>query len=764
MKKANKRVHLFPVPEKMKYAEVIVPLPLENTYIYSIPAEIQPVVRIYCRVKVPFGKNRYYTAIVKEIHDSLPEEPSFECKDISAVLDKNPVIFPRQMQFWEWTASYYVCKTGDVYKAAVPSGLNQGNYTPKKETCIRLTAVCRNEEVLNAIFSSLKQARKQERLLLFYCDLALPFHPELSKEVSKKELLTKSGESNAVLEGLIKRGILENYEKIVSRIQQQSGNCQALNTLTETQHKAFTGIQAVFRTKPVCLLHGVSSSGKTEIYTHLITETLQQGTHVLYLLPEIAITDRITERLARIFGDRLLVYHSGISDNIRVEIWNRLLYAKESMVVVGVRSSLFLPFANLGLVIVDDEHDSSYRQHDPAPRYHARNAAIMLAHIHGAKTLLGSATPSLESCYNARSGKYGLVTLKERYGKTQESLIRLVNVKDLKRRKIMKETLFSPLLKEKIEEALKNDEQVVLFQNRRGFAPVMECKSCGYVVRCVDCDVSLTFHKHLNRLICHYCGYSMSPPSHCPSCKSAEIKLMGFGTEKVEEEIKSLFPGIKTERLDLDTARTRSAYERILNDFEKGKTKILIGTQMLNKGLEFPNVSVAGIVNADTLMNTPDFRAHERAFQLMMQVGGYAGRIDKQGTVVIQTSNPEHPLMQAVEKFDYERMALEQLSERKMFRYPPYFRLIVLVLRCHDEQILEQISVRYAEILYDELGDRVLPPFSPLQHRMYVRQIMLKLETALPVAQVRTVLEKANRTMQTVPGFKKIALHYEVDN
>ena len=750
----------------MKYAEVILPLPLENTYMYRIPAEIEPFVRVYSQVTVPLGKNRYYAAIVKEIVDSIPEI-SFECKEIDAVLNGTPVIYPQQMQLWKWISSYYLCKTGEVYKAAIPPGLNRKQYIPKKETFIRLSAVCCNEEVMHAIFSSLKRAKQQDRLLLFYVDMAQPFQPEFKREISKKELLKESGESISVLDGLIKRGILECYEKEVSRIQKQNRNIQNLNTLRDVQQNAFAEIQAVFRTKAVCLLHGFSSCGKTEIYTHLISETLQRGKQVLVLLPEIALTNRITERLAQLFGDSLLSYHSGVSDNIRVEIWNSLLHAKEPMVIVGVRSSVFLPFKHLGLIIVDEEHDSSYWQQDPSPRYHARNTAIMLAHIHGAKTLLGSATPSLESYHNAISGKYGLVRLMDPYDNTKIPLVRLENVKELRRRKIMKDSLFSPFLKEKMDQALKRDEQVVLFQNRRGFAMVMACKSCGYVVRCADCDVSLTYHKHKNRLVCHYCGSFSSPLSECPACMGEEIKLMGFGTEKVVEEIEALFPGVQTSRLDLDTARTGSAYERILKDFEQGKSKILIGTQMLAKGLDCNKAGVVGILNADSLMNVPDFRAHERAFQLIMQVSSCAGLRHQQGIVVIQTSNPEHPLMQAIQTFDFKQMAELQLSERKTFRYPPYFRLITLVLRCSDEQMLDQIAVRYAEILYADFGERVSPPFSPPVNRVqmfYMRHILLKFETSMPVNYVRTVLEQANRQMLSVSGFRKVVVHYEVDN
>ena len=761
---------MFPIPEKMSYAEVIVPLPLENTYTYRIPAEMEPFVRVHCLVTVPFGKKRHYTAIVKAIHDHLPDS-SFECKNIEAVLDENPVIYPLQMQFWDWIASYYLCKTGDVYKAAVPPGLlnkdQKKRFSPQKETFIRLTAAYGREEAMATAFGNLQRAKQQEQLLLTYVDLARPFCQGQTREVSKKELLKKSGTNTTALAGLIHRGILEAYEKETGRIQPTVGDCLALNALTEAQQTAFDGIQAVFRTKSVCLLHGVASCGKTEIYIRLIRETLQQGSHVLYLLPEIAITKRVTARLTRIFGDRLLVYHSGFSDHKRVEVWNRLLHANESMVVAGVRSSVFLPFAHLGLVIVDEEHDASYRQQDPAPRYHARNAAIMLAHSHGARTLLGSATPSLESYYNAKSEKYGLVTLNVRHENTPDPLISLIDVKELKRKKIMKETLFSPLLKASMEEALKRNEQVVLFQNRRGFAMVMECKSCGHVVRCIDCDVSLTCHKKLNRLVCHYCGYSVPFPSFCPSCRGNEMKLAGFGTERVEEEIAALFPDVPANRLDLDTARTRSAFERILAGFEKGESKILVGTQMLTKGLDCKQVGVVGVLNVDNLMNVPDFRAHERAFQLMMQVISCAGQRHRRGTVVIQTSQPDHPLIQAIRTFDYERMAYAQLSERKMFRYPPYYRLIVLVLRCNDEHILEQISTRYVETLHEKLGEQVLPPFTPPLNRvqtLFVRHIMLKLETSLPVVQARSILEYANRKMQSFPEFKQVILHYEVDN
>ncbi|MDR3268455.1 MAG: primosomal protein N' [Tannerella sp.] len=818
----------------MKYAEVILPLPLENTYTYRVPAAMEASVQVNFRVIVPFGTKRYYTAVIKEIHERVPDTP-YALKEIFALLDTAPVLSPRQMAFWEWMASYYLCRLGDVYKAAVPSGLKlesetvvtcyddaeaqaplpakeqavldafgktlrltvsalekktglhnlipvltslmkQGfvtvseelrrGFVPKTETCLRLAPAYGREEDLTPVFAQLQRAKQQEKLLLSFLELAQPFLPASSGEISKKKLLPAAGVNASVLDGLLKRGILTVCEKAVSPAPLSVEALQPLHALTAAQQTACDEIQAAFATKSVCLLHGVPSCGKTEIYLHVALDTLRQGRHVLYLLPEIAITTQITERLAQTLGDRLLVYHSGFSDHERVEVWNRMLQAPRPVLVLGVRSSLFLPFTDLGLVIVDEEQEPSYKQQDPAPRYHARNAAIMLASMHGAKTLLGSATPSLDSFQNARMGKYGLVTLKTRYGTGLTPQIHLVDVKDLRRRKIMKTTLFSPLLKEKIDEALLHDEQVILFQNRRGFAPMMECKACSQVLHCVRCDVSLTYHKQAHRLVCHYCGYSIPLPSHCPLCGGGEMKLIGFGTEQIEEEIAALFPGVKTGRLDLDTARTRKAYAQILADFEQGKTRMLIGTQMLSKGLDFDRVSVVGILNADSLMNFPDFRAHERAFQLMMQVSGRAGRRDKQGVVVIQTSQPEHPLLQMVQAYDYEGMARAQLSERHLFRYPPYFRMITLVLRSRNEAVLERFSASYAGLLQDALDMCVYGPFAPPVNRvqtLHIRRIVLKLERSMTIASVRNLLDNARRQMQSDTESKQVWVHYDVD-
>jgi len=787
-----------------------------------------------CRVIVHFGKKRYYTAIVMTVHEREPVG-QYETKEIYALLDATPILRRPQLRFWQWISTYYLCSLGDVYKAALPSGLKlesetavtynedfeaemplrpneqsvldafagvmkltvselekktgirnvmpiiaslmargavlvseelKKGFVPKKQTFIRLSEAFHNEEKLQIAFEELKRAKKQELLLISFLDLSHTLNPSLAKEVSKKELLEYTGYASSVLDGLLKRGVLESYEKEIGRLQVPVCRLQALSPLSPAQETAYDSIHESFKSKDVCLLHGVTSSGKTEIYVRMISDALKLGRQVLYLLPEIAITTQITERLAKLFGDKLLVYHSKFSDNERVEIWNKLLHSQEPMVVLGVRSSLFLPFKDLGLIIVDEEHEPSYKQQEPAPRYHARNAAIVLANMHGAKTLLGSATPSIDSYYNATNDKYGLVELNTRYGECLMPEIIPVDIKELRRKKIMKDTLFSPLLIQKIETALDQHEQIILFQNRRGFAPIIECKQCGWIPHCEHCDVSLTYHKFKNQLVCHYCGYTQFAPSQCPSCHGTELRMLGFGTEKVEEEIASLFPKAKAERLDFDTARTRTMYERILSDFEKGKTQILIGTQMLSKGLDFGNVSVVGILNADSLMNFPDFRAHERAYQLLVQVSGRAGRRDKRGTVILQTSQPEHPIIHMVREFDYKGMVSLQLSERSIFRYPPYYRLIVLVLRSRNEAVLRDLSTLYADKLRVRLGDRVLGPVTPVVTRiqtLHIRQIVLKLEVAAAIAPIRELLDMVYKEMQTHLSFKQLIIHYDVD-
>lgn len=748
----------------MKYADVILPLPLGDCYTYRVPAEMEDAVAVGCRVVVPFGKTRRYTAIVTEVHSRAPKG-DVRVKEILSLPDEAPVLRCPQLDFWKWIASYYICSLGDVYRAALPSAL-KNDFKPKTETFIRLSPEYADEERLQKLFASFKRAKKQEEALLCFLGLSNALDPTMRREVSRKELLKQSSCTPAVLKKLLGTGVLECYEKEIGRLQRMQLPQQPLNSLSAAQKKVYDDIREAFRSKDVCLLHGVTSSGKTEIYARLIDEVLKRGGQVLYLLPEIALSTQITERLARLFGSKLLVYHSGFSDNERAEVWNRLLESDAPMVVLGVRSSVFLPFSRLGLVIVDEEHENTYKQQDPAPRYHARNAAIVLAGMHGAKTLLGSATPSIDSYYNAMTGKYGLVQLATRFGDCLMPEIITADIKELRRKKIMKDTLFSPLLVEKMNAALACGEQVILFHNRRGFAPMIECRSCGWVPRCANCDISLTYHKRHNRLVCHYCGYSAPLPARCPECGSAELRQMGFGTEKVEEEVAALFPSAKTERLDFDAARTRTAFERIISNFEEGKTQILIGTQMLSKGLDFGKVSVVGILNADSLMNYPDFRAHERAFQLMVQVSGRAGRRDKRGTVVLQTYQPEHPLIRMVRQLDYGEMVRLQLGERSLFRYPPYYRLIVLVLRSRSETVLQEMAAVYAGKLRECFGEKVLGPVTPpvtRLHTLHIRNIVLKIEVSAAVDPVRKALDGIRSEMLRYPCFRQLLVHYDVD-
>lgn len=825
---------LYP-KRRMRYAEVILPLPLENSYTYRIPADLEESVHPGCRVVVHFGKKHYYTAIVLHVTDETPQT-DYELKEIFALLDAAPIIRETQLRFWQWLASYYLCKLGDVYKAALPTGLKlesetavtlnshyeaakplrqneqllldslgEGKrmtvselgrctgiknilpllsrlmsdgaivlnedlakgFTPKTVQYVRLSEAYRSEEQLHLALDQLKRARKQADLLTVYLDLSGAANQGTPNECSKKELLEHSGHAAAILDSLVKRGIMEYYEKEVSRLQNYNAvSCRAAATLSDEQNDALRSIKKAFEEKEVCLLDGITSSGKTEIYIRLIEEMLSEGKQVLYLLPEIAITTQMTERLACHFGDKLVVYHSRFSNNERVEIWNKLLHREEPAVVLGIRSSLFLPFSNLGLVIVDEEHDPSYKQHDPAPRYHARNAAIVLGCMHGAKTLLGSATPSIESYYNAHCGKYGLVELKKRYGSTLLPEIIAADVKELRRKRLMKHPLFSPVLIEKIRETLSTETgQVLLFQNRRGFAPIIECKNCGWVPKCLNCDVSLSYHKRHDALACHYCGYTEPMPRACPDC-GGELQMLGFGTEKVEEAVKELFPGAPAARLDTDTTRTKNAYERILAAFGSGEIRILIGTQMISKGLDFRNVHVVGILNADSLMNYPDFRAHERAFQLMVQVSGRAGRGDKRGTVVLQSRQTEHPLIQKVLAMDYTSMVREEMTERKAFRYPPYFRLISLVLRSRNEALLNRFAATYAGKLRQSFGSRVLGPVTPPVSRvqtLYIKTILLKLEVNSSVNLVRELLDKAQKEMSLFPDSRQVIVHYDVD-
>ena len=638
-------------------------------------------------------------------------------------------------------------------------------YKPKTEARVRLAADASGEENLRRIFDELERAPKQLALLMKYVELSGVLGDGASKEVSKKELLQRASASPAIFNGLVEKQIFEVYYQEIGRLNRLVGKTVELNVLNEHQQRAYHEIMQSFQEKNVCLLHGVTSSGKTEVYIHLIEETLRQGRQVLYLLPEIALTTQITERLKRVFGSRLGIYHSKFPDAERVEIWQKQLTEEGYDIILGVRSSVFLPFRNLGLVIVDEEHENTYKQQDPAPRYHARNAAIVLASMYGAKTLLGTATPSVETWQNATTGKFGWVELKERYKEIQLPEIIPVDIKELHRKKRMTGQ-FSPLLLQYVREALDNKQQVILFQNRRGFAPMIECRTCGWVPKCKNCDVSLTYHKGINQLTCHYCGYTYQLPRSCPACEGVELMHRGFGTEKIEDDVKLIFPEASVARMDLDTTRTRSAYEKIIADFEQGKTDILIGTQMVSKGLDFDHVSVVGILNADTMLNYPDFRSYERAFELMAQVAGRAGRKNKRGRVVLQTKSIDHPIIRQVMTNDYEDMVAGQLAERQMFHYPPYYRMVYVYLKNRNETLLDVMAHTMAEKLRALFGNRILGPDKPPVARiqtLFIRKIVVKIEQNAPMSRARELLLRVQREMIEDERFKSLIVYYDVD-
>ena len=769
-----------------KYVDVIVPLPIASQYTYSLPPNMEENVQVGCRVVVSFGRKKFYTAIVTRVHDVMPK--GYETKDIEEVLDSKPVILSRQLQFWEWLSSYYLCTLGDVYKAALPSGMKlesetvvvyneafeatsplsvneqrvldllstekeqsvtllqrncalrnvlpvvkklldkeaivikedlKRTYRPRTEARVRLADQTLDEPGMLALFDELSRAKKQLAVLMKYIELSgWTNQMNYLREVSKKLLLEKAQATSTVFNGLVDKGIFEVYYQEIGRLDKSEKVTAQLNSLNGFQQKAFQEIITSFSRKQVCLLHGVTSSGKTEIYMHLIQEALKAGKQVLYLLPEIALTTQITERLKRVFGNRLGVYHSKFPDAERVEVWQKQLGESAYDVILGVRSSIFLPFHRLGLVIVDEEHENSYKQQDPAPRYHARNAAIML-----------------------------------------------VNWRELVHQTRMKGP-FSPVLVEEIREALSRKEQVILFQNRRGFAPMMECHICGWVPKCNNCDVSLTYHKGLNQLTCHYCGATYQVPRSCPACEGVELVNRGFGTERIEDDIKLVFPEARIARMDLDTTRSRTAYERIITDFEEGNTDILIGTQMVSKGLDFERVSVVGILNADTILNYPDFRSYERAFQLMAQVAGRAGRKSKQGLVILQTKSPDLQVIQQVVQNDYAALYQDQLAERQLFRYPPFYRLVYVYLKHRKEDILDEAADKMGQDLRAGMGGRVLGPDKPPVARiqsLYIRKMIVKVEQKASMGKVRDYLLSVQRSMMEDQRFRSLIVYYDVD-
>ncbi len=814
-----------------QFVDIILPLPLPRLYTYRCPGNIAPSLSIGKRVIVPFGSKKIYTGLVREMHHDPPA--GYETKDILLVLDDKPVVNPLQFELWEWMASYYMAPLGDIFKAALPSGLKlesetclslnpglektdklshdeqvlveiledknmirikelssvfsqhkipvlikrlldqkiifveevmKSGYKPKLESYLVLSETYQTEEQINKLFEKLQRAPAQQKALTAYLMLSEMVKMKPLAEVSRKALAERAEIKPSVIDAMVKKEILKLYKKRVSRLEEFTPAPREPSALNLSQQGAFSSIQGQFKSKDVVLLHGITSSGKTEIYIQLIKKELESGKQVLYLLPEIALTSQIIRRLKDIFGDTVGVYHSKFSDNERVEIYNNVLYGKQKL-ILGVRSSVFLPFSNLSLVIVDEEHENTYKQFDPSPRYHARDTAIVLGKIQQAKILLGTATPSVETYRNSLQGKYGLVRLMSRYKDITPPRITLADLKLARRKKQMR-AMFTPLLYNHIKETLHKGEQVILFQNRRGFSPYLQCNVCGWVPQCQNCDVSLTYHKHLHRLVCHYCGYSQRTPDECKACGSPAMQTMGFGTEKIEDEISIIFPEAKIARMDLDTTRSKNAYERMINDFENNKVNILVGTQMVTKGLDFDNVSLVGILNADNMLNFPDFRAFERSFQLIMQVSGRAGRKNKQGEVILQTAQPEHPVIKHVLTGNFEDMYKEQAMERKKFYYPPFTRLIRIHVKHKNAETAREGANELARSLRKPFNKRVLGPNPPLVGRVqtwYIQQILVKVEKEKSLSQAKEIVQKSINSLISKPGMSGLQVIPDVD-
>ena len=754
----------------MRYVDVILPRPLEGYFTYAISDELATGVKLGVRVLAPFGASKTCTAMAVRVHD---EKPDFDTKAVLQVVDSAPMLLPQQLDLWQWIAQYYMAPIGDVYTAALPAGLkDEAGWQPKTEVYVALADNFQTDKTLNIALDMLRGARQQFKAFTHFLQLTHWDTLENNQtqqpvaEITRVELMNESGASNATIKALVDRGLLRIYNKEVGRLNTgDTDPCEKPKPLSAAQQEAYNNIVFQFLKKRVVLLHGVTSSGKTEVYIHLISKALEEKKQVLYLLPEIALTVQMTSRLKRVFGKRLGIYHSRYSDAERVEIWKKQLSAEPYEVILGARSAVFLPFQRLGLVIIDEEHEGSFKQQDPAPRYHARSAAIVLANYYGAQTLLGTATPSAETYYNAQTGKYGLVELTTRYKDIALPEIKVVDVKDLRRRKLMNGP-FSPALLSAVRSSLERGEQVILFQNRRGFAPMIECHTCGWVPKCDNCDVSLTLHKSMNQLTCHYCGFTYAVPTTCPNCGETDLRGRGYGTEKIEDQFAQLFPEAKIARMDLDTTRTKNAYERIIHDFSQGKTNVLIGTQMVTKGLDFDKVSVVGILNADAMLNYPDFRAYEQAFMMMAQVSGRAGRKGKRGLVLLQTTSPELPVVGQVVRNDYQAFYADLLEERRLFRYPPFFRLVYVYLKHAKEQVAETAGIELGSRLRQLFGDRVLGPDKPAVARvkkLHIRKLVLKLEPSLSGEQVRQCLRYAHNEMAKDKKYATLHVFYDVD-
>lgn len=753
-----------------RYVNVILPLPLEGEFTYSVPDDLQAQVAVGVRVVVPLGKSKTYVALVTAVLDSLPEPllasgQADKVRPLHQVADDAPVVLDSQLELWRWIADYYMSPIGEVMKAALPSGMKQEDgYVPKTETWVSLAEPFRSEEALHLALDMLRRAPRQRDIMLTLIEM-MPA-ADYSFTLSRDELLNSSHSTPLAFRQLQERGILVTYQREVGRLNRGGEpSPQNIKPLTPPQADAYNRLLVEMMAHRVTLLHGVTSSGKTELYIHLIQRAIDRGEQVLYLLPEIALTVQITTRLQRVFGRRLGIYHSKYSDAERVEIWQKQLSASPYDVILGARSACLLPFQRLGLVIIDEEHENSFKQQDPAPRYHARSTAIMMAHMSDARVVLGTATPSVESYHNAMSGKYGLVELTQRYQGIELPRIEVVDIKDLRRRKMMNGP-FSPQLLAAMRATFERGEQAILFQNRRGFAPMIECRECGWVPKCQNCDVSLTLHKNLNMLTCHYCGFTYPVPQKCPNCESTDLRGRGYGTEKIEDQVQTIFPDIKVARMDLDTTRTRTAYERLISDFSQGKTQLLIGTQMVTKGLDFDRVSLVGILDADAMLNYPDFRSYEHAFMMMAQVAGRAGRKGRQGLVILQTRNPELPVVGQVVANDYAGFYRSLLAERRDFCYPPYFRLVYVYLKHRHDDLVSTAATELAGRMRQVFGKRVLGPDKPAVARvkqLHIRKIVLKVETAADYRRVRTALRTIQAQLMTDKRYSQLQIYFDVD-
>ncbi|WP_374949263.1 primosomal protein N' [Mucilaginibacter sp.] len=814
---------------KTLFVEVILPLAISRNYTYRVPFEMNDLIETGMRVVVQFGKSKLYTAIVAAITEHAPEK--YEAKYLIEILDDKPVVTPHQLRFWHWLAEYYMCNEGEVMNAALPSALKLASetkvmlnrdyefdrtqlndkeflitealdiqpeltvsdivkllgqktvmpilkslfeknivniseevserYKPRRRTYLTLNPEYNHQESLKELFGILeKRAPKQADAVLAYIKLS-----RSQKNITKNELIEESGSGDSSIKSLIEKEVFIADERTVSRLGYDEYDDIANFTLSQTQQQALEDVQEQLQQKDVVLLHGVTSSGKTQIYIRLIEEMMATGRQVLYLLPEIALTTHIIERLRVYFGAHIGVYHSRFNDNERVEVWQKVLN-NEYKVVLGARSSVFLPFADLGLIIVDEEHETSYKQYDPAPRYNARDAAIYLANMHQGKVVLGSATPALETYFNARTGKFGLVELTERYGGVQLPLVEVISISEETKKKTM-QSHFSSVLMADMAQAIANKEQVILFQNRRGYAPILMCRVCAYTPKCINCDVSLTYHKHSGKLHCHYCGYKEDTPSVCPACGSTHLEYKGFGTEKVEDELSILMPDARLARMDLDTTRSRNSLQTILNNLEEKKIDVLVGTQMVAKGLDFADVTVIGIINADSLLKYPDYRANERSYQMLAQVSGRAGRRGKQGKVVIQTYDPNHRVIKQVIANDYADLYFTEMEERKSFKYPPYYRIINLDIKHKNPEILYNQAEYLANELRKHFGERVIGPEPPLINRIrnyYIMSIMLKFERdTISIVKAKALIRDVITQFQTTKLAKGSIIQPDVD-